>query len=78
VIGSNYDLVFTDNQMTQVHGLLAIRKIREQDQETPIYMVSSSKVGKQAVEFGATGYVDKQDRSTFRHGIEAAVEKHLR
>ena len=80
VSAHQYDLVFTDNQMPPgIHGLLAIPQIRERDQRTPIYMISSSEVGQQAVEVGATGYIDKSsDRSTFRENIEAAVERHLR
>ena len=74
-----YNLVFTDNQMPPgIHGLLALRQIRENDKKTPIYMVSSSEVGQQAVDLGATGYVDKDNRSEFRRSIESAVEKHLR
>lgn len=79
VHSGHYDLVFTDNQMPPgIHGLLAICQIREQDTKTPIYMVSSSEVGKQAMEVGATGYVDKTDHQLFKAGIEEAVRKHLK
>ena len=79
VLGNSYDLVFTDNQMPPgMHGLLALVQIREKDSAAPIYMVSASKVGQQAVEVGATGYVDKTDRAQYKSGIESAVERHLR
>jgi len=78
VLGADYDLVFTDNQMTEVHGLQAIAQIRAQNQTVPIYMVSSSDVGQRAMEVGATGYVDKQDRSAFRSGIETAITTYLK
>lgn len=80
VRSNQYDLVFTDNQMPPgIHGLLAICQIREQDTRTPVYMVSSSEVGKQAIEVGATGYIDKTDQpQLFKAGIQDAVRKHLR
>lgn len=54
-----YSLVLTDNQMTYVDGLEAIRQIREFDQQVPIYMLSGSYIKEQALEAGATGYVNK-------------------
>ena len=39
-------------------------------------VAAASEVGQQAVEVGATGYIDKSsDRSTFRENIEAALAK---
>jgi len=78
VLGSDYDLVFTDNQMTEVHGLQAILQIRQQNTVVPIYMVSSSEVGRQALEVGATGYIEKGNYNEFKSGIEKAVLKHLK
>ncbi|MDO8656731.1 MAG: response regulator [Nanoarchaeota archaeon] len=78
VLSSHYDLVFTDNQMTDVHGLQAIAQIREQNKTIPVYMVSSSEVGKRALEVGATGYLEKQDYDTFKSGIENVVTTHLK
>ena len=78
VLGSNYDLVFTDNRMPNVHGLQAIAQIREQNKTVPIYMVSSSEVGQQAIKVGATGYVDKGERGAFKLGIETAIATHLK
>ena len=78
VLGAAYDLVFTDNQMTEVHGLQAISQIRERNKTVPIYMVSSSEVGKLALEVGATGYLDKQDYDGFKSGIETIITTHLK
>jgi CheY-like chemotaxis protein len=77
VLGATYDLVFTDNQMIEVHGLQAIAEIRAKNKTVPIYMVSSSEVGKLALEVGATGYIEKRDYDAFKSGIEAALKKHL-
>ena len=78
MLSANYDLAFIDNQMTEVHGLEAIAQIRERNKTIPVYMVSSSEVGKLALEVGATGYLDKQDYDGFRSGIETAIAKHLK
>lgn len=78
VLGKNYDLVFTDNTMPKVYGLQAIAQIRAQNKSVPIYMVSSSEVGKRALEVGATGYLDKQDYDAFKSGIEKAIVIHLK
>jgi|SRR3989338_6033186 len=78
VLGANYDLVFTDNVMQEVHGLRAIAQIRERNKTVPVYMVSSSEVGRKALELGATGYLDKGDTAAFDSGIERAVALHLK
>lgn len=54
-----FALVLTDNQMPSVDGLEAIRQIRKFDGEVPIYMLSSSDKEREALEAGATGYIDK-------------------
>ena len=73
-----YDLVFTDNQMTEVHGLQALGQIREHDKTVPIYMLSSSEVGEQALKLGANGYFDKRDYDAFKSGVEKALRTHLK
>ena len=79
VLGGAYDLVFTDNQMTEVHGLQAIREIREQNQTVPIYMISSSEeLYKMALGMGATGFHSKMDYKGFISFIETAIEAHLK
>lgn len=78
VLGAHYDLVFTDNQMTDVSGLKAIAQIREHNKTVPIYMVSSSEVGKLALEVGATGYIDKDNIGGSQSEIEEAVNTYLK
>ena len=73
-----YDLIFTDNIMPELHGLLAIKQIRDFDKDVPIYMLSSSEVGENAIILGANGYFDKMKRDNFKSGIEAAIMKHLK
>lgn len=78
VLAAHYDLVFTDNQMTEIHGLQAIAQIRERNKNVPIYMISSSEVGERALEAGATGYFDKEDYDDLKSGIEKAIATHLK
>jgi len=54
-----YALILTDNDMKQMNGLEAVRRIREFDKTTPIYLMSGRDVRKQALEAGATGYIPK-------------------
>ena len=78
VLGADYDLVFTDNVMPEVHGLQAIQQIRAQNKSVPIYMISSSEVGEQALKLGATGYLDKKDYGAFKSAVEKAIAIHLK
>ena len=75
VLGTNYDLIFTDHQMPEVDGLQAIAQIREHNKTVPVYMVSNSEVEKQALQAGATGYFWKVDSVS---GMEQAVNLHLK
>lgn len=60
-----YDLVLTDKNMPIKNGLEAIREIRMSGNSLlPIYLLSSEieDVSEQALQAGATGYFNKQDK----------------
>ena len=59
VRNDRYSVVLTDNRMLAMSGLQAIREIREFDQEVPIIMLSGFDVKEEALETGATHYLDK-------------------
>src|SRR3989338_11309858 len=71
-----YQLVFTDYDMRDdgMTGLRAIIKIRQFDFQTPIFMASGSEVEIEALEAGATGYIDKGDRNMWKRVRELALE----
>ena len=78
VLGEDYDLIFTDFQMPELDGIQAIVRIREHNQTTPLYMLSSSSAPEdmeRALRAGATGFIPK---SRYELGIEQAVNLHLR
>ena len=79
VRGNVYSLVLTDNQMPGTRGLAAIRKIRKFNQEVPIYMLSESGVREQALELGATGYLDKRAFRTYglTNTLDPILGQHL-
>ena len=74
VRSGGYSLVLTDNRMPKMHGLEAIKQIREFDQQTPIYLLSSEDVGKYALEAGATGFILKEN--VYRQ-LPAIVKQYL-
>lgn len=74
VLSQKYDLVFTDFNMPFMDGLDAIKRIREEDRKVPIYIVTTDDIERQALDSGATGYINK--RHLF-DGIKKAVENHL-
>ena len=61
VLQSQYDLIFTDNEMPKINGLRAIKELREKGQAIPIYMISGSDVSEVALGLGATGYIPKNN-----------------
>lgn len=55
-----YDLVLTDNDMGYgMKGIEAVRKIRETNKTTPIYLMSGDEIKYEALQAGATGYIPK-------------------
>ena len=54
-----YDLIVTDNNMPKYTGLEAVRYIRGFDKDTPIYMVSSGDVAKEALSVGVDRFSSK-------------------
>lgn len=54
-----YDLVLTDNYMSGIKGIEAVRRIRETDKNIPIYVMSGRGVEIEALQAGATGYIQK-------------------
>ena len=59
VRSTQYDLIITDHVMPVLSGLMAIKEIRRFDRNTPICMVSGSEIEVQALQAGATDYVEK-------------------
>ena len=58
-----YSLILTDYEMPVMDGISAICQIRQQDQQTPIYMIAgqsdTERFTKAALEAGANGYFPK-------------------
>ena len=78
VINTDYDFVFTDNRMPNIHGLDATRLIRIHNKDIPIYLLSAKELDRQDWESaGATGYFNKDD-DTLISGIGKALEKYLK
>lgn len=71
-----YSLIFTDYDMhdDSMTGIDAIRAIRQFDSQTPIFMASGSEVEREALEAGATGYIDKNDSRMWKRVRELALE----
>lgn len=77
----DYCLVFTDNNMDYMNGLIAIRMIRKFNQSIPICMVSASDspsdMEAEARKTGATDYIDKTDYANLTERLESVIEKYL-
>lgn len=76
VRGGGFSLVLTDNEMPPgMDGLKAIRTIRQFDDRTPIYMISGSEVGEEAIKAGANGYIEKG--RNVAADLKEVIAKHL-
>jgi CheY-like chemotaxis protein len=72
-----YDLIITDYEMEQgTNGIDAIKKIRAFDKETPICMISFSRVSKEALKNGATDYIGK-GTTTSLQDLKNVIIKYL-
>ena len=74
---NKYNLIITDYVMEPgTNGIEAITEIREFDKKTPICMISGSMKSKEALENGATYYIEKST-STFTKDLENLINKYL-
>ena len=76
----DYDLIFTDNDMPRMSGLVAIARIREFNPNVPICMISgdeAEEVMPEAMRIGATDYIDKGDYEHFTEKLREVVKKYL-
>ena len=70
-----YDFIITDNNMSGMSGLSAIKEIRTFNKDTPIYMISGGGTNiKLALFMGATGYISKHD---YFDGLPAILNEYL-
>ena len=75
VKSEQFNLVFTDYDLGKgMNGVDAIKAIRADNPQIPIYMVSASKKEEEAMLAGATGYFDKTF-NTILSGLESAIKK---
>ena len=56
---NSYNLVITDNDMGRIKGIEAVKAIRETDKTIPIYVMSGREIEQEALQAGATGYLQK-------------------
>ena len=73
-----YSLVLTDNDMGpgKMNGIDVIMEIRTFNPQVPIYMLSSGSKGVEALQAGATGYINKSGETVLQE-LEQAIQKHL-
>ncbi len=76
-----YDLIMTDNMMAgKVHGIQAIRDIRQFNREVPIYLICSfdnrSTILNQGMTAGAT-YTISKGSMTFIQEFDYMIKLHL-
>lgn len=73
-------MIFTDNDMPSMSGLVAIARIREFNPSVPICMMSGDNAGEvmpEAMKAGATDYIDKGDYEHFTEKLREVVRKYL-
>lgn len=75
----DYGLVLMDYSMPGISGIEATKKIREFDQETPIYLVSAEDFSRESdqrhlKEAGITGYIEKT--TPIHKKIAAVLKEH--
>ena len=75
VMEGDYDLILTDYEMGPgMNGVDAIKAIRAINTKVPIYMISSSSKLEEALNAGATGYLEKPFEN---ERIQEIASKHL-
>ena len=74
---NKYDLVLTDNTMPKLTGISAIKKIREFDKITPIYVIATltDQQSEDMKSSGHTGYIPKGD--SLYSPLEKVIKEHL-
>ena len=78
VVTGDYDLVFTDIDMPNIPGTIAIDYIRTHCPDIPIYVLAygKEKDTEYFMQIGANGYIDKNPDTSYEP-IEKAILEHL-
>ncbi|MBI2579160.1 MAG: response regulator [Candidatus Aenigmarchaeota archaeon] len=77
VRNGGYSFVLTDNNMPVIKGTEAVRQIRQYDENTPIYLMSSSNdpdTVRGALKAGATDFIYK---NKLWEELQPVLKKHL-